>query len=440
MHKFWPLSFLGRLFLRFYLWQKTLGNKLLTAGFLLWVILAVSTGCADREHANPLDPLNPKTHGQPPRLTAVSDHHKVFLTWPKTQLTSISGFAVYRWTDSSKVKKMATLPAEQTSVVDSQTAYGTRYFYAYSILAFNYESLRSSAESITPGPAFFWVSYRSSGQILKLTFDIQHPYNWMSGFAFPSQIVVAAPGKGVWMADQYLGELTRLSENGEFLFRIRGFGRISSFQLDRHRGVLWVADAKNRQVVHLDTTGRGDFAIRQLGYPKQVLVNEESGGCWILDSEKKQILFADPVGHLATLPTHFQAPRWMALDAEEDGIWVADSSRIVHVNLSGLETRSFSLFKNAYFVAVDMARARLWILDQSYLWFGTEVVVLKTNGETVFRKRGFEAPHNLVVDPFDGSAVIADTYNVRLVKMSSNGEELAIWETDAAPWWVSLEE
>jgi ribosomal protein S1 len=66
--------------------------------------------------------------------------------------------------------------------------------------------------------------------------------------------------------------------------------------------------------------------------------------------------------------------------------------------------------------------------------------IVGISGESVFRKRGFEAPRNLVIDPFDGSGVIADTYNVRLVKLSSKGKELGVWETDSAPWWVSLEE
>ena len=406
--------------------------------FLFLPLLFV--GCADREHANPLDPLNPKTHGQPPRLSVVSDHHKVKLSWPRTSLKSISDFCVYRWTDSTNVTKIAQVPATRTDFEDTATAYGTRYFYAYSILAGHIESLRSPAESIIPGPAFFWVSYRSSGQILKLTFDIQHPYKWMSGFAFPSVSVVVGKGKGVWVADHYLGALYRLSEQGDYLFKIQGLGRISSFQLDRPRGRLWVADVKNKQVVHLDTSGVGYFAVRGLPYPKQVLVNEANGGCWILDSDLKQILFADPDGHVTVLASHLKSPQWMAADAENDGLWVADSSRVVHLNLFGKVTREISAFKFAYFIGTDNQRQKLWVLDQSYLWFGTEVVQLKTDGTVVFRKRGFEAPQNLVVDPFDGSCVIADTYNVRLVKLSSEGKELAVWETDATPWWVSIEE
>ncbi len=407
---------------------------------ILLVSLAFLTSCADREHANPLDPLNPKTHGRPPRPSAVSDHHKVILSWPAANLNPVTGFAVYRRADSSKAEKIATLPAGRTGFVDSNTVYGTRYSYAYSILSGDFESLRSPAEAITPGPSFFWVSYRSSGQILKLTFDIQHPYIWLNGFAFPSVSVVVGKGKGIWVADEYLGELSRVSSDGRFLYKIQGFGRITSFQLDENRGRLWVADSKNKRVVNLDTSGVGRFAVRGLRYPRQVLVSPASEGCWILDSGLKQILFADPDGNTTMFTSDLRSPQWMALDSENDGLWVADSSRVVHFDLLGKKTKEIKPFKYAYFLAVDPARQNLWVLDQSYLWFGTEVVAVTANGKTVFRKRGFEAPRNLVVDGFDGSCVIADTYNARLVKLSSKGEQIAVWETDDAPWWVSIEE
>ena len=420
--------------------QFHLSSMAILGGFFFLIGLTLFVNCADREHANPLDPLNPQTHGQPPRPSAVSDHHKVILTWPATNLNPVTGFAVYRGEDSTKMVKIATLPAGRTGFVDSNTVYGTRYSYAYTILSNDFESLHSPAETITPGPAFFWVSYRSSGQILKLTFDIQHPYIWMSGFAFPSVSVVVASGKGLWVADEYLGELSRISSTGKYLYKIQGFGRIPSFQLDRIRGRLWVADPRNKRVVNLDTTGVGQFAVRDLVYPKQVLVNPANGGCWILDSGRKQILFADPDGNAATFTSELLSPKWMALDSEKDGLWVADSSRIVHFDLTGHKTKAISSFKFAYFLAVDPVRQSIWVLDQSYLWFGTEVVRLSADGKVIFKKRGFEAPRNLVVDPFDGSAVVADTYNVRLVKLSAQGKELGVWETDAAPWWVSLEE
>ncbi len=408
-------------------------------GMLVFLLGGSLWGCAERKHANPLDPLNPETNGKPPGLWVVSDHHRVFLTWPTPALNSITGIAIYRSVDSTEAKKIATLPSRRKTFVDSSTVYNTTYLYSYSLVADGYESPPSEPQSITPGPSFFWVSFSSTEQLLKLTFDIEHTYKRVTAGGFPGPLALAGRGKGLWVADEYFGEIYRISNSGQPLFSIRGFGRITSIGYDSSRSVLWVADSRNKRVVAVDSLGYGKFAISGFEYPSLVRLNQKNGDCWILDSRQKVVVYSDRKGANLRTIRNLTAPKWVSRPEADGSVWVADSSRVVRVSQNGQIKSQIAGFSYAYRVAVDLKRNALFVLDQSYGWLGTELKKMDTNGVRQFSLKGFAFPKHMVVDPFDGACVVADAYNARVVKVSARGEIIQEKRFNSAPQWIVIE-
>jgi len=419
--------------------NKILLKHVLLLGVLIWFSGLILAGCAERRHSNPLDPLNPATNGRPSGLRVVSDHHKVFLKWPAPTLNSIMGINIYRGTDSTAAEKIASLSLLKNAFVDSHTVYKTTYHYSYSLVANGYESPHSEPQTITPGPSFFWVSFSSMGQLLKLTFDIEHTYKRVTTSGFPAAIALAGQGKGLWVADDYLGEIYRISNSGQTLFSIRGFGRITSIAYDTSGSILWVADVKNKRVVAVDTLGYGKFAITGFEYPCQVTVNQKTGDCWIVDSRQNALVRSDRSGKELRTIQNLTAPKWVGLMETDGSVWVADSSRIVRVLDDGQIKNRIGGFSYAYRVAVDPKRDAIFVFDQSYGWLGTELVKLNTNGIKQFSLRGFGFPKHMVVDPFDGSCVVADTYNSRVVKISCEGKIIHEKQYESAPRWIAIE-
>ncbi|GBD95023.1 virginiamycin B lyase [bacterium BMS3Abin05] len=405
------------------------------------VLLAafVQFQCAERQHSNPLDPLNPVTEGKPSGLRVVSDHHKVLLDWPAIGIHSITGYAIYRRADSSAVRKIAALPALKRAFTDTQTTYGTRYHYSYAVIAGNYESPLSDPVAITPGPSFFWVSYGSIGEILKLTFDIEHTYKTVDGLAYPSTMALDKMSRGIWAADEYLGQINRISGSGEIRQRIDGFGRITSIAVDTVAERIWIADSRNKRVVNLDETGNALFAVSGLENPARLAVDQKRGSCWIVDTAQKIVLQTNRSGGALHTIKSLLNPKWVSIPGKDGSVWVADSSRVVRISLEGKILSTVTGFKYAYRVAPDFKRNVVWVLDQSYGWVGTELIKADENGRRLVQLKGFGFPKNMVIDSFDGSCVVADTYNLRVVKVSSNGEISNEWKYGASPWWVAIE-
>lgn len=424
-------AFSGKIFRLRYVWM---------LGVLIGLFIQLLTGCAERKHSNPLDPLNPVTKGKPPGLKLVSDHHNVWLRWPKPALNSLTGINIYRSTDSTAAEKIAGLSLLKNVFVDSHTVYNTTYYYSYALVADGYESPRSEPQSITPGPSFFWVSFSSMGQLFKLTFDVEHTYKRVTTSGFPAAIARAGQGKGLWVADDYLGQIYRISNSGQMRFSIRGFGRITAIACDTTGSILWVADVRNKRVVAVDTLGYGKFAITGFEYPNQVAVNQKTGECWIVDSKQNIVVRSDRSGKEIRTIQNLTAPKWVSINETDGSVWVADSSRIVRVLDDGEIKTRFDGFSYAYRVAVDPKRDAVFVFDQSYGWLGTELVKVNTNGTRQFSLRGFGFPKHMVVDPFDGSCVVADTYNSRVVKISGTGKITQEKHFESAPGWIAIEE
>jgi len=414
-------------------------KQLFSLGLLVVFLITLLWGCAKRKHSSPLDPLNPETHGKPPGLQVVSDHHNVILNWPVLALNSITGICIYRSTDSSAAEKIITLPPLKKTFVDSHTVYNTTYHYSYSLVADGYESPHSEPQSITPGPSFFYVSLASIGQILKLTFDVEHTYKRITRSGFPAVMALAGQGKGLWVADEYLGEIYRLTNSGYPLFSISGFGRITSIDYDTSRLVLWIADSKNKRVVAVDTLGYGKFAITGFEYPRQLRVNQKNGDCWIVDSGQNVLVHSNRSRSNLQTIRNLAAPKWVSLPEIDGSVWVADSSRVVHISEKGKIESEFSGFIYAYEVEIDPKRNALFVLDQSYGWLGTELKKIGTDGKGQFSLRGFSFPKKMVVDPFDGACVVADTYNSRVVKISGEGKIIHENKLESAPLWIVRE-
>jgi hypothetical protein len=63
-----------------------------------------------------------------------------------------------------------------------------------------------------------------------------------------------------------------------------------------------------------------------------------------------------------------------------------------------------------------------WAIDWNIESNNTKIVKISNTGTKLFEISGFTGPQSLDVDPYDGSCLVADTGNFRVVKISSEGD------------------
>jgi len=83
----------------------------------------------DQGRTNPLDSLNPDTHGDPYRLSAALVGGGVLLDWQPVTFPGLVGYSIYRKTDDSTYHRLIQVPTTSNTYTDHTIQNGHRYEY-----------------------------------------------------------------------------------------------------------------------------------------------------------------------------------------------------------------------------------------------------------------------------------------------------------------------
>lgn len=409
--------------------------------FRLWgLFLFISlSACSERQRLNPLDPENPNTLGKPTGLNVISRRDTVELRWDRLDLRDLTGFRIYRQIEGqAQFTPIGVAPAGDNSFRDLRVNFGVLHTYRITAFTQNFESPQSDIVTTTPGPTFSWVADASSGDLIKLTHDGQHEIQRAGVFGRPLRLKIDAKRNQVWVIDRFGGEFSRLDKNGK---RIRTDKRISGpagLAVDESDGSVWLVDSLEFGLMKFDSAGaliKSNATYKKLA---ALAVHPATSELWALDRATLRVLIFTRNGELRrTLEVVLQRPFDLDIDTRTGKVWIADDNRVQRLSPQGVaETLPPQQLRLVYRVAADEATGGCWLIDYTDLIRGSDVIKLQSTGGIVFTSKGFDIPERLAVNPFDGSCLVADSGNGRVVRISANGQNLSSYDRVFSPFDV----
>lgn len=394
------------------------------------ILVLLTTGCANRDRSNPLDPKNPTTGGSPTVSNLFSIQDTTFIEWFPLTLADVTGYNVYRKTgDQSNFSLFASLPLEQSAVKDTTVEFGVNYAYEVSAVGQGFESARSVPIEIEPGPTYTWVADNLNRRLLKLTHDSRHVIESVGGF-FEILDIEPNPNTGeVWVLDilnSIAGDAVKVSADGQNVGPVVNFISPADMSLDANSGSVWVADSRDKVVAKVDSSGNRLFSIREFANPIFLSVDERTGACWVADNELNRVTRISSDGTQIFSPNiEFNGIRALVVNSTDGSIWIAEQNRVLKLNQNGEQEFELSTqFNLAYRAAVNENTGEIWVIDLS----ASTVSKFSASGEKVFEVGGFFFPRDLDVNLFDNACLVADTENNRVVRLSSQGQIISTFE------------
>jgi sugar lactone lactonase YvrE len=392
--------------------------------------------CADRQRLNPLDPQNPATLGQPTGLSVISWRDTVTLHWDKLALRDLNGVRVYRRLQGeSRFSPIAIVPPTINSFRDLRVTFGLMHAYRIAAVATDFESLSSDSVQITPGPAFSWVADAGSGDLIILSHDGQHEVLRISAFGQPQRLEIDARRGQVWVLDRFGGEFGRVAMDGRRSLNSKRIYGPLDLAIDQLDGSVWVSDSLANGLMKFDSTG---VLIKSLeSYKKLVAlaVHPQTSDLWAVDRITSRVLIFSRTGEFRRdVPVALQRPTDIDIDARSGKIWIADGQRVWRLDARGeAEQLATPTFRLAYRLAADENSGGCWLIDYSTAIRNSDIIKLAATGEALFTNKGFDLPQNLAVNPYDGSCLVADFGNGRVVRLAANGRVLGSYENVFSP-------
>jgi len=406
-------------------------------GFLFYGATVIYLfSCADRKRLNPLDPENPNTLGQPTGLSVTSLRDTVTLRWNQLTLNDLSGFRIYRRrAGESRFSPIALTPAPANSLQDLRVTFGLLHAYRISALAADFESPFSDSVSITPGPTFSWVADAGTGDLVALSHDGQHEILRTAAFGQPQRLQIDAKRRQVWVLDRFGGEFGRVTLNGQRTLNSKRIFGASDLAVDKTDGSVWVADSLTNGLMKFDSIGVLTESLENYKKLVALAVHPQTSELWALDRATLRVLIFSRAGELRrTLPVPLQRPTDIDIDERTGKVWIADGQRILRLNANGEnEQLPAATLRLAYRLDADEISSGCWLIDYSTAIRGSDVIKLSATGETLFTSKGFDLPERLAANPYDGSCLVADFGNGRIVRLTAGGRVESIYDRVFSP-------
>jgi DNA-binding beta-propeller fold protein YncE len=370
-------------------------------------------------------------------LNVISIRDTVMLQWDRLELNDLSGFQIYRQLQGeSRFSPVAQALSGIFSYLDVPAKFDTTRSYRISALAPNFESPLTDAVTITPGPTFSWVADGRTGDLVKLTHDGMHEILRSGAFFSPFRMQIDAQRGYVWVLEEYFGSaLGRLDMNGRNARRFDQIDGPADLAVDKTDGSVWVADTLTNGLMKFNSDGTR--AMRKETYKKIVAlaVHPQTHEVWALSRDSLRVFIFTQTGVLRRRANvSLQRPRDIDIDSRTGKVWIADGTRVIRFDADGnLEALSSPAFRLVYRLSADEVSGGCWLIDYSTAVGDSRIVKLAPDGAPRFSATGFDIPESLAANPHDGSCLVADFGNSRLVRISADGQSREAYNRIAFP-------
>jgi len=395
--------------------------------FCLLVLSGLS--CAEREKQNPFDP-----HGRIYlTLTVLSHDQQVELMWDSPNLTGYTGFNIYRKQEGvdTVFKTLASmLLPDRREFTDYHIDYHQRYLYYVTVVGEDMESKPSSTVSILPGPGQVWMVDKWGYQVLLSTYDVEHIIRRYLTNSPPTDMAIAANRNTGLILYNDFGIVEAIDLNSmQSLVRITSIAHPYNVAFDSAAAIFWIVDTTG----YLYKVNASSFQVTTvssaLGKPTQVSVSENAGHINVVDQKLKKIFQFDRAGNviseISSIGDHPLIKPERYLETADTGrFWLVDDAGIWDRIYTRLVTMEDFQCIDSLNAAGDLALATdhtlVWIVNYNNI--DSSVMQLSASGTRPLELKGFYNPYDIEINPYDGSLLIADTGNGRVLHYDNTGQ------------------
>jgi len=395
---------------------------------LIFISIFFLISCSERDKDNPFDPGGE----EPVNLLARSFQESVELSWNSPNLIDFTGFNIYRKAEDSEqfFTRIAELSVFTRNYTDTNIIFGTTYVYNIRVASGSLESIPSDPVVVTPGPGFNWIVDETSFQIRKTSYDLSYTFLALDTYPKMPTDMAVSPGLGAGIIlynrsslieeidlsgasrNQYeqisypyavaydpVGTLFWIVDSSGFLYtldtrtdiirnRSASLSKPISIHIASEKNLISIVDAGSREIVQFNRSGTLINKIssvngKPLEGPYRYVIDEQHDRCWLVDGKSN-------IDYIYT----------KSLD--EDDFFLADSV----YNAGDIEVSFFS--EQAWYVSFDR--------DESV------VLQLSAEGTRQLKLSYFFNPYDLQVNPYDGSLIVADSWNGKVLHFNRSNK------------------
>ncbi len=260
---------------------------------------------------------------------------------------------------------------------------------------------------------------------------------------------VCKSGSNCWVADNGNSKVVKLGATGTRLCEVDAGGlslEPVSLDVNLQTGWCWEASTYQNRTHRIspncDSVKEHTFADANPSTP----CVDGNGYCWYVFVWTKQLVKVDESFNIIkTIPISglgmLTFPSVIAIDIGEQALWVAENDQMggqgsISRFLCSGTTYQFrkSGFK-ASCLDVDQSTHCCWVSDNG----NNQVVKISSDGDTITRFDGFNAPAGISVDSYTHCVWVADELNNKVVKLSEAGVELCVSTDFTGPFGVAAD-
>ena len=341
-------------------------RQLLVLYLLGWSL----SGCSDRQHRNPLDPLTTRPEGTVKSLEALAGNREVLLRWDFTHFDDIAGYRLFRRVEAGEFVERLREPLQPgvREFVDTEVENGTTYDYQLALLIDGEGEVRVEGfRRATPGQQVCWVGDRSGGLVWKISPDGRSDQFGRGRFPGLAGMAVNRRDGSCWASDQFFKGLIRISADGELVQYDADIGQAGLLSIDSEQGIGWVVDTERQQVKWFTLEATRDtleMTVVDAHFVEPSGLAVWADHCWIVDSQAGRVLFYGRDGVRRVEFGDLEQPGLIAAgSADLAWVLVREGKGLMRLDATAETAEDLDLpFETALALDVDRQSGDCWVL------------------------------------------------------------------------------
>jgi DNA-binding beta-propeller fold protein YncE len=187
----------------------------------------------------------------------------------------------------------------------------------------------------------------------------------------------------------------------------------------QYNGECWAVDYLNAVKI----SGSKATKIAGFSQPLSISINPNDGSAWIADTDAIRVKKISATGKvLITIDKGFSTnPISVAVDPNDGSCWMATATTLFKYSSEGKQISTKEGFNEPALI-VNPKNSELWIADSN----NSRVVKMSSDGNQlgVFAIEGITQPKSISVNPDDGTCWVLDPFTMTVVKLSPDGKPL----------------
>jgi hypothetical protein len=398
------------------------------------IILLILISCSERERDNPFDP----TGDLPVDIRVRSIDKTVALSWNSPDIVDYTGFNIYRKADAveQSFSQIATLSRFTRDYTDTTISFGTTYTYYIRLASGSLESRPSESVTVTPGPGFNWIVDETSFQVRKLSYDLSYTFLAYDTYpGMPTDMAISTElATGVILFNRF-SKVQEIDLSANLKGEYKQIKYPYAVGYDPVGTLFWIVDSSG-YLYTLNTQSNAVRIISQsLSNPIAIDIAPEMNLISVVDAGSREILQFNRSGTMVDKITSvngrlLEGPYRYVIDERHDRCWLVDGNSIIdYIYTKDLDDNEFFLADsalNAGDIEVSLSSEEAWYV--SFNRSESVVLQLSATGTRQLELAYFFNPFDILVNPYDGSLLVVDSWNGRIAHY--NGSNALIGEVD----------